>query len=110
MWEAIFDIIFYMWLGRVVIGAVWGIAKFRATFYDVSHWDWRDAFIAGPAFWIGWAIGTGLRHLAQWLRKKWYERASWEWSKKADADAKNEIDAALKKDGVELIDIEDVQE
>ncbi len=75
MWVIIFDIVFYMWLGRVVVGAVWAMAKLRATFYDAGHWNWKDAFIAGPAFWIGWATGTGLQYIVIRARAKFRERA-----------------------------------
>lgn len=69
-WDLVFTIIIYMFCVRVAVGGVWGIFKLRVTFYDVTHWDWRDAFIAGSAFWIGWGVGTGLLHLAKWLRPK----------------------------------------
>lgn len=103
-WDLVVTIIIYMFCIRVAVGALWGMAKLKATFYSVNNWDWKDVFICGSAFWIGWAIGTGLRHLVKHLRKKWYGRASWKWFKKT------EVAAALKKDGVELMDIEDVRE
>ena len=70
MWDTIFTVLFFAYMGRIVVGAVWGILTMRATFWSTMNWDWKDAFIAGPAFWIGWAIGVGLRKLIPWVHKK----------------------------------------
>ena len=75
MWAIIFDVVFYTFCARVVVGGVWGIFKLRATFYDIGRWDWRDAFIAGCAFWIGWATGTSLRCAVVRIRMRFRERA-----------------------------------
>ncbi len=99
--KLVIDIILFLFIGRIVVGAAWGIAKYRATFYDVAHWDWRDAFIAGPAFWIGWATGTGLRYIIIRVRAKFRERAI------AKANFMHGIKAAAEE---VVAPVEDVQE
>ena len=69
-WEVLVNIIIFCWFARVTLGAAYGIYLLRKWNYTTVGWGFIDCFVAGPAFWIGWLIGTGLR----WLSKKVFKR------------------------------------
>lgn len=66
-WNNVAVILIWLWLSRCVLGVGYG---FYLIHKKELHADWKADILCGPIFWIGWAIGTGIRRLVEWRRSR----------------------------------------
>lgn len=69
-WDNIVVIILWLVMAKWTIGVAYGIYLITKVNDNTSQWDWKDVYIVGPIFWVGWGLGRGIKWLSHTLKAR----------------------------------------